>query len=130
MHARIKKRKRAKLNPLRRVRKKIVDIEPLNEPSTELPANKREFVSNRCSGLTKNGTRCNLNTLKGTKCFQHLMKENNLRVKHSNLLLVTQKEIKILGYFQVKNHLAKIKKLFITLELNQMFLLKVIMYFN
>ena len=83
MHARIK-RKRTKLNLLRRVRKKIVDNEPSNEPSNERPPNKREFVSNRCSSLTKNGNRCKLNILKGAKCWMHLMKEDNLRVKKSN----------------------------------------------
>jgi len=111
MHARIKKRKRAKLNPLRRVRKKIVDIEPLNEPSTELPANKREFVSNRCSSLTKNGTRCKLHTLKGTKCWMHLMKEDNLRVKKSNLFPDNTKGNKNFGLFSGKKPFSKNQKI-------------------
>jgi len=82
MHARIKKRKRAKLNPLRRVRKKTVD----NEPLSEYPPKQREFVSSRCSSFTKNGTRCKLHTLKGTKCWMHLMKEDNLRVKKTKFV--------------------------------------------
>ena len=110
MHARIK-RKRTKLNPVRRVRKKIIDNEPLNEPSNELPGNKREFVSNRCSSLTKNGTRCKLNTLKGTKCWMHLMKEDNLRVKKSNLFAGNIKGNKIFGLFSGKKSITKNQKI-------------------
>ena len=69
--------------PARVKRTKGLDLQITdNNPS---PLKQREFMSNRCSSFTKNGTRCKLKTLKGSKCWQHMLKEDNLRVKKSNL---------------------------------------------
>jgi len=110
----LKKRKRKRINE---PRKKVVknhgsSLQIINnESSNELTPNKREFVSNRCSSLTKNGIRCKLNTLKGTKCWLHLMKEDNLRVKKSNLFPANTKGNKNFGLFSGKKSFSKNQKI-------------------
>ena len=42
-------------------------------------------MSIRCSATTARGTRCKLKTLKTDKCWVHLKKENNLRIKKSQI---------------------------------------------
>ena len=45
----------------------------------------REVISVRCNAINKNGTRCRRHTKRGDKCWNHLVKDEGLRIKKSTI---------------------------------------------